>query len=404
MQKQAPMAQEHAPHTPMNVVFEADAITTPLTGVGRYAWEVATQLKQHREISSVRFFARGGWRELESLYQPDAVVVKQQRPLVARLRKMPLVGKLHLLLKSWRSAWRLRDVQADIFHSPAFFLPRLRIPTVVTVHDLSVYMDANWHPQGRVKVIRSLIERAVARADLILTDAHSVREEILARFAIDPARVEAVHLGVDTAYRPHRAEEISSVLAEYGLRYGGYTLFISTIEPRKNILRLIEAYRALPHDVRMQYPLVLAGAPGWNSEEIHEAIRAAKSEGWLHYHGYVRQPHIPALYAGSRLFAYPSLYEGFGLPVAEAMASGVPVLTSSCSSMPEVAGGAALLVEPTDTASITAGLQQALTDDAWRAEAITRGLARAKELSWERCAQQTIALYRKAQQLAAGKR
>jgi alpha-1,3-rhamnosyl/mannosyltransferase len=156
----------------------------------------------------------------------------------------------------------------------------------------------------------------------------------------------------------------------------------------------------LPVDVRQQWPLVLVGGPGWQSEGIHADIQRGEAEGWLKYLGYVEQYCLPALYAGCRLFAYPSHYEGFGLPIAEAMASGVPVLTSNCSSMPEVAGGHAMLVEPEDVAGIKTGLAQALQYEAWRNAATAGGLVRAAELSWAACVQQTVDVYR----LARGER
>ena len=170
--------------------------------------------------------------------------------------------------------------------------------------------------------------------------------ELLQEFNLSEDKVQAIPLGVDQVYHPRPLSEIEDVLAQYGLQAQGYSLFVSTIEPRKNLSNLIAAYSKLPSAMRQRWPLVLVGGKGWNSDEIHAQIEQATAQSWLKYLGYVPQAHLPLLYAGARLFTYPSLYEGFGLPIAEAMASGVPVLTSNCSSMPEVAGTAALLVEP----------------------------------------------------------
>lgn len=130
-----------------------------------------------------------------------------------------------------------------------------------------------------------------------------------------------------------------------GLRAGEYSLFVGTVEPRKNVERLVQAYGMLPERMRSDWPLVIAGARGWNSDSIHACIEKAQAQGWARYISYVDQSWLPALYAGARLMAYPSLYEGFGLPIVEALASGTPVLTSRVSCMPEVAGGAAWLVD-----------------------------------------------------------
>nr|WP_255423134.1 glycosyltransferase family 1 protein [Undibacterium sp. LX40W] len=177
-------------------------------------------------------------------------------------------------------------------------------------------------------------------------------------------------------------------------------MFVSTIEPRKNLSNLIAAYSKLPSAMRQRWPLVLVGGKGWNSEEIHAQIEQATAQSWLKYLGYVPQAHLPLLYAGARLFTYPSLYEGFGLPIAEAMASGVPVLTSNCSSMPEVAGTAALLVEPRDVDQMCVELERGLSDNVWRTLAIPKGLERASQLTWDTCVDKTLLAYKMAKSLA----
>ena len=179
-----------------------------------------------------------------------------------------------------------------------------------------------------------------------------------------------------------------------GLVAGQYCLFVGTVEPRKNVERLVQAYELLPLELRRDCPLVVAGSKGWNSEAIHARMAKAQAEGWLRYMSFVDQRWLPSLYSGARLMAYPSLYEGFGLPIVEAMASGTPVLTSNVSCMPEVAAGAARLVNPIDVEEMSHALAQCLTDEAWQAEAREKGLARAAVLSWDRCTEETVAVYR----------
>ena len=140
--------------------------------------------------------------------------------------------------------------------------------------------------------------------------------------------------------------------------------------------------------------MVVAGGKGWNSQAIHAELACAEAEGWLRYVSFIDQRWLPALYAGARLMAYPSLYEGFGLPIVEAMASGTPVLTSNISCMPEVAGGAAYLVNPRDVEHMNHGLEYCLTNETWQIEAQARGLVRAAQLSWNRCADETVEVYR----------
>jgi alpha-1,3-rhamnosyl/mannosyltransferase len=188
--------------------------------------------------------------------------------------------------------------------------------------------------------------------------------------------------------------ESVSVLARLGLVHGGYTLYAGTIEPRKNIEVLLDAYSVLPDAIRQRWPLVLAGYHGWQSEQLHQRIDAAVSAGWARYLGYVADEDLPHLFAGAHLFFFPSHYEGFGLPVLEAMASGVPVVCSNASSLPEVAGGAALMFDPEDADALHQLILTGLEDEVWRKTAKEKGLMQASIFSWRRCANETVSVYR----------
>ncbi|MCB1771577.1 MAG: glycosyltransferase family 4 protein, partial [Candidatus Competibacteraceae bacterium] len=170
---------------------------------------------------------------------------------------------------------------------------------------------------------------------------------------------------------------------------------VSTLEPRKNLPRLLIAYARLPEALRARHPLALVGAKGWLNTELERHLAPLERTGQLRRLGYVPQDDLPALYAGAHAFAYPSLYEGFGLPLLEAMASGIPALSSHRSSLPQVAGDAALLINPEDIDDLTAGLEHLLSDELWRAAARPRGLEQARRFSWERCVEETIAVYRR---------
>ena len=388
----------------MNVVLSIEAVRPPLAGIGRYAWELATRLPLSPEVESIRFLSDGLWRQLPGMNQP-ADVTSSHRDWRHHLGKNPLISKAYGALMPKLARFqlnRLGRTRDAVFHGPNFFVPEIDLPSVVTIHDLSAYYPSDWHPQTRIDRMRYLIPQAVARANMVLTDSLATKRELIQELNVDEAKVRAIPLGVDAIYHPRTAEQLEPVLERYSLTENSYTLFVSTIEPRKNILRLIAAYRALPLALRRQIPLVIAGAQGWNSQLIHDEIARAVSEGWLNYLGFLAQEDLPALYAGCRLFAYPSLYEGFGLPIAEAMASGVPVLTSNCSSMPEVADGAAMLVDPLDVDAITHALDRALNDEVWRIDARERGLRRAQQLNWDACVAQTLLAYKMARSQVYG--
>jgi glycosyltransferase involved in cell wall biosynthesis len=186
------------------------------------------------------------------------------------------------------------------------------------------------HPPASRRYFEHAFERSLRRADALITDSEAVRQELIADFAVAPERVTAIHLGVDPTFRPRAAEELRPALARHSLQPGGYLLSVATLEPRKKLDRLVAAYAELPETLRRQYPLVLTGAPGWLEGPIRTAIERGHAAGWLRFLGYVPEDELPLVYAGARALAMISVYEGFGLPVLEAMASGLPVVAYDC--------------------------------------------------------------------------
>jgi len=322
-----------------------------------------------------------------------------ERTLRSALAGNPQAVRVFAALMPWVQRWQLRQVQPQpphgntVFHSPNFFLPPVRTRTVVTVHDVSHHIYPQFHPPARIDYMQRMLPPSLARADHVITVSESARQDAIAHLGLSPERVTAVALGVSPDMRPHSTEDLAPVLARLGLAAQGYTLFVGTIEPRKNVDGLLTAYALLPEALRQHYPLVLAGSVGWRSQATHAQMERATQAGWLRYLRFVSQADLPALYAGAALFAYPSFYEGFGLPVLEAMASGVPVVTSNVSSLPEVAGDAAWLVEPRDARALADALAHGLQDATWREQARTQGLARAAGFHWQRCVQETLAVY-----------
>ncbi len=413
------MAQTHAERVDglsgsgaqIEVVFLADAVTPPLTGIGRYGWELA------RRLSSGAFPTRLTAMTMSGVKRPEQLVAgldetvrgeganKRQggfpfHPVgLAKsvLRQAPFASHAVEGLRRSIFSARLRPykgAQNLVVHGPNFFAPSTGLPTVVTVHDLSTIFYPQAHPPTRVRRVGLMLDEAVRRGFHILTDATATRHDIISTLGVAPDRVSVAPLGVGHPFGPTTALERRNALATYGLQDGGYCLSVATTEPRKNLSRLIDAYAALPLDLRRAHPLILAGAAGWRNAALLRKITAMERDGWGRQLGFVPQSHLPALYGGARLFVYPSIYEGFGLPVIEAMACGAPVVTSNASTLPEVAGGAALLADPLDEGDISRRLVDGLTDAAWRAGAISAGLHRAADLTWERTTAETIAVYR----------
>ena len=380
----------------MKVILSADLITPPITGIGRYALELARNLNKLPENIELRYFHFGRWisqEKLNALAMPGSGIQTANKSWRSKLAANRLAVYAYSKLMPIWSGVQLRHENDAIFHSPNYFLPPFPGRSIATVHDLSHVWFPKFHPTARRELLARELPKTLQRANFLITDAESVRKEIIAHFGWPEDKIAAIPLGVDPCYHPRTDAQLFAQLSEWGLRSGGYSLYVGTIEPRKNLIRLITAYEMLPARLRRQWPLVLAGSRGWESEDIHHKMRKAADEGWLRYLDYVPQSKLPALYAGARLFAFPSLYEGFGLPPLEAMASGVPVITSNTSSLPEVVGNTAITIQPEDTQAINAALQQALEDETWREKSVRAGLVRAAELTWEMCAFRTYQIY-----------
>lgn len=376
----------------MKVVLSVDLVQYPLTGIGRYTYELARGLEQ-ANIEDLKFFK--GTRLLSKLQAPsDVAPMTKLSAWKKYAQKSRVAVGLYRAVNPLLKARALKGLEDYIFHGPNYYLPPFAGLSVVTFHDLSVYLWPKSHPPERVRYMRAEIELSLKRATALITDTEYTRQEVAKYFGWPLERIHAVPLASSPAFRPHTFEELQPLLQPLGLTAGEYTLFTGTVEPRKNIELLLDAYALLPAAIRTRWPLVISGYHGWNSGELHAKLTTAQAEGWLRYLGFVPSDTLPGLMAGARLFAFPSWYEGFGLPVLEAMACGVPVVCSNASTLPEVAGDAAAFHDPSDLDALVCQLRVGLEDDVWRAGAAKAGISQAAKFSWQRCAQQTLEVYR----------
>ena len=385
----------------MNIILNTESVSFPLTGIGRYTYELARALERQAEIDSLRFFAAGRFvPQLSYAEQPHAPAAPRKLSgLKGLVQKSTLAMELYRHVAERLRANGLEGQTGCIYHGPNFFLPRYQGPCVATFHDLSPFTWSHCIEPAKVRYMQKELRKTLDRADRLITVSDAIRYELAEYFSYPLERIDTVPLACSPDFRPRPQSVVQDVLNRHGLAYQGYTLFVGTIEPRKNIQSLLKAYRQLPIATRLRWPLVLTGFKGWLSADIHHSIQAAEREGWARYLGYLPAQELPLLYGGARLFSFPSHYEGFGLPVLEAMSSGVPVVCSNSSSLPEVSGGAALLHAPDDIDTLSQHLAQGLEDSAWRQTAISQGMAHTAGFSWQRCAAETVAVYQK---LAAG--
>lgn len=373
----------------LNVVFSTDCIKYPLTGIGRYAFELAKQL-QEREQLLLTFFHGTKVRDSLAVASESAQSIQSVK---RRLQKSKAASEIYRLTYPVMKSIALRNFKDHIFHSPNYYLPPRVKHCVATFHDLSVFHWPQFHPAGRVHLMQKELRNTVSRAAMLITDSHYTKKELIDFFGVENDKVSVAPLGYNEQFRPRQETETRDVLNKYQLKWRSFFLYTGTIEPRKNILTLLKAFDSLPTNDKRALPLVISGYKGWENEELFRLFRKGESEGWLKYLGFVPGKELPHLYSAANCFVFPSIYEGFGLPVLEAMASGTPVICSDATSLPEVGGGAPLMHSPEDVDTLTAHLKLMIEDADEKSRMTALGLARAQQFSWSRCADKTIEAY-----------
>jgi len=376
----------------MQIALGIESLMSPtLTGVGHYTRQLLAGLQSHA-LLDIRCIANS--RIITSPFTANT----QQNPrsgLVDWLKNtvIGLPGVQRARTQQLSRGLR-RRIGSAIYHEPNHILRLSRHPSVVTVHDLSVIHYPQLHPRERVTYFERYFAASLTGADRIITPSEFTRRDLIQTMALDPEKIRVVPMGVDALFRPMSPPEITGVLHQHELTPRGYVLAVGTREPRKNLERLLDAYFALPSDLRERYKLVLVGPAGWQAQALERRVATLARDGALRVLGYVPNDSRPALYAGAAAFAYPALYEGFGLPPLEALACGTPVLTSQNSPMAEMLGGFAELVDPLDVAAITRGLMTLLTDPPRRLHTAQHGARHAATFRWQACVDRTIAVYR----------
>lgn len=379
----------------MKLVLNVDSLRAAPTGIGNYTKHLIDGLQAHPLIESIQGFAESGIEPLCG--KRKGVAMGGRWPKLRRaMRTLPGAYQLREILRQRIISRHLAALKNHLYHESNYVLVPFDGPTVLTVHDLSHIYFPGFHPRQRVRHLERNVLPSVERATEVVVDSETVRKEVIEVLGVGPEKTTAIPLGVGQEFHPRSGNEVAKALGKHQLAYDGYVLAVGTLEPRKNLIRLMNAYARLPNDVRRRHLLVIAGSAGWRSKEINTTLNRLRQNGEVRYVGYLPTDELPMLYAGARAFAFPSFYEGFGLPILEAMASGVPVLTSDRSSMPEVAGGAALLVDPEDVESMTDALERLLIDEQWREQARIAGLEHAKQFTWQRCVEKTVEVYKKA--------
>ena len=375
----------------MQIGIDVTAALTQGGGIGRYTRELVRALVALDTENDYHFF---------SAKQPPALPVPDPIPTAANVQHQPAPLNERWLYRLW---YRLRlplpvqwvTGQLDLFHSPDFVLPPVsgNIPTLLTVHDLSFIHYPETFPARLVAYLNQVVPWSVNRATHILADSQSTKDDLIDFWQVRPDKVTVLYSGVDDMFQPVTDEaRLTAVSRKYNLGRAPYLLSVGTIQPRKNYQMLIRAFQ--PVAARYPHNLVIAGGKGWLYDEMLAEVERQGLNGRVHFIGFVEDADLPALYSGAALFALPSLYEGFGLPLLEAMACGVPALSAHVSSLPEVVGDAAVQLPPTRETAWTQAIADLLAAPAQRAQMIAAGFRQARQFSWRQSAQQLRQIYR----------
>lgn len=393
----------------MKLLINTEPLNAPLTGIGTYTFRLLEQFVQMPEFSDIKAFTGqqvlSGNEVLERLINPQAQQPDTPAQPIARSFSRKVYDRLKPYARAIPGAYRLKqaygssvlrrqqkELDSYLYHEPNFIPIRSSNTLVTTIHDLSWIHFPEYLPAKRLQWLEAGIDQAVQSSTKILTVSELVREEIIEHFGVSPDRVHAVYLAADPRFHPRTHEQTQAVLDAQGLQHGQYVLYVGTIEPRKRVEELLDAWEQLDPALRAQKQLVIAGGAGWRYDHVLERLRRLDQQGQLRYLDYVSHEDLPPLLAGSMSFVFPAIYEGFGLPVLEAMASGVPVLCRAGTSMAEFAQGSVLLhgSEPND---LSEQLARLITEPDLRQDLAQRGLARAQDFSWANCAQGTVEVY-----------
>ena len=376
---------------PLRVGINATALLSPRTGIGQYVYQLGREFLEGGEVEPYFFYAKNWGMALRSDPLPNIATIK------ARIKRyVPKPYVIARLILQARFSVGLLKHPVDVYHEPNYLAYRFSGPSVVTAHDASWVRHPETHPADRLDAIGRYFHRSLEAASAILTDSEFVKREMVELFGVSPEKVFPVLLGVSSDFCPRDPLECNTFLAEQGLVFGRYVLSVGTLEPRKNIPTLIDAYSMLPADLQRRFPLVLVGMRGWLTSGLEARMKPLVERGVIKPLGYVADEMMPLIYSGAAAFVFPSLYEGFGLPPLEAMACGAPVISSESSSLPEVVGDAGVLVDPLNVDALAESLRRVLEDRAFAESLAQRGVRRAAGFSWKKTAAETIAVYRRA--------
>jgi alpha-1,3-rhamnosyl/mannosyltransferase len=380
----------------LKILINIDSVVKPpLTGIGYYTLNLLKELIKedtdiyciyHNKIIHIKDIDLGQLlNRSSSLSDKKISVIPKIKKL---LRKVPYLYYIREWMRNINFQTQIEkyNLTNAVYIEPNYIVRKCNIKTISIIHDLSHIHYPDFHPKERVDFLKKMLPETINQTNHIITVSNFVRNEIIDVLNVPPDRVSVIWNGVSEQYKPYSRKISIPILAKYGLDYKQYILSVATLEPRKNINSLVDAYLRLEEKLQERYPLVLAGTNGWGNSELKHKINKLVKQGKIIDIGYVHDKYLPVIYSSASVFIYISHYEGFGLPVLEAMACGVPVITTKNSAMSEVTRDSAVCVDQNDQNEIKNAIQMLLKDGELAIKYTRLGLKRSIEFSWRKTA------------------
>ena len=364
------------------LLVDSISLLLPITGIGRYTYRVSIEIEKLEEFEINYFY---GYYSKSLILFSSISAIKILRLVFSKNIFIKKIFKNLLVLFS-----KLFAPKYNIYWQPNF-IPNRGIKSekiVTTIHDFSFIKDKNFHPKERIAYFEDNFFQNIYRSDMIITGSEYIKNEILKYTKFQENKIQVIYHGIDhTLFRIYQNIKLTFDIPSK------FILSVGSIEPRKNLVRLLKAYNLLSNKIKDEYKLVLVGFKGWENREIISLIEENKES--IKYLGYISDKELAKVYNLSSLFVYPSLYEGFGLPILEAMACGTAIVTSESSSLPEVGGEAPLYCNPYSIKDIKEKMELVLSNDTLKEKMIKKGLKQAKKFSWEKSAREHTKLFKR---------
>ncbi|SMC76624.1 alpha-1,3-rhamnosyl/mannosyltransferase [Desulfocicer vacuolatum DSM 3385] len=374
----------------MKILINAIPMTGLLTGIARYLRNLYGAMDRINETRISYFNGKTSLPSMPPLADPGTW---QQSTKTIRAFPDPIVFGMRAAhwLKYEHSLNKLcKKKPFQLYHETAFTPAKIsKIPTIFSIYDLSLRRHSKTHPRERVWLFEHFIKTRLRYASHILTISEFIRQEIIEELNVPASQVSAIHLAPDPLFSKCSPEETARIQSKYDLP-STYLLFVSSLEPRKNIDLLIDAMEKADTDI----PLVLVGWQGWGEKHWLDKLNKINMKNRVYLIGHVPDNDLKVIYNSAQSLVYPSLYEGFGLPILEAMACGCPVICSNTASMPEVAGNAAIFIDPSSSDDLAQAIETMTYNTKLRKSLVTRGTTRAKEFNWEKTATKTLDVFK----------